>query len=58
MMGIAQSMASLGRILGPLWGGYAFDALGAAFPFITAGIFMTLAFLLSLLGLRQHGAFR
>jgi predicted MFS family arabinose efflux permease len=53
MMGIAQSMASLGRILGPLCGGYAFDALGAASPFVTGSIFMSLAFLLSVLVLRQ-----
>jgi predicted MFS family arabinose efflux permease len=51
IMGIAQSMASLGRILGPMWGGYAFGALGPASPFITGGTFMGLAFLLSLISL-------
>jgi multidrug resistance protein len=54
IMGIAHSMASLGRILGPMWGGYAFDALGTASPFITGGIFMGLAFLLSLISLRNQ----
>ncbi|MBZ5496198.1 MAG: MFS transporter [Acidobacteriia bacterium] len=53
IMGIAQSMASLGRILGPLWGGYAFKAFGIVSPFVTAGLFMGLAFLLSLVTLRN-----
>ncbi len=48
IMGIAQSMASLGRILGPMWGGYVFDAIGVEWPFISGGLLMSLAFLLSL----------
>ncbi len=48
IMGIAQSMASLGRILGPMWGGYTFGAYGNQWPFISAGIFMSAAFFLSL----------
>ncbi len=48
VMGIAQSMASLGRILGPVWGGYTFDALGFRWPFLSAAMFMALAFGLSL----------
>jgi len=54
VMGIAQSIASLGRIFGPMWGGYAFGTFGIASPFITAGMFMTLAFLLSVFGLKNH----
>jgi MFS transporter, DHA1 family, tetracycline resistance protein len=53
IMGIAQSVASLGRILGPLWGGYAFDAFGIGSPFITGGMFMAVAFLISILRLRN-----
>jgi len=56
IMGIAQSMASLGRILGPLWGGYAFGAFGVVSPFLTAGMFMGLAFLLSLTTVRNSTA--
>ncbi len=48
IMGIAQSLASLGRILGPIWGGYSFGTLGMRWPFLSAAFFMTLAFLLSL----------
>ena len=53
IMGIAQSMGSLGRILGPIWGGYTFGAVGIRSPFITAGCIMALAFLLTLENLRR-----
>ena len=48
IMGITHSLASLGRILGPLWGGYTFDRFGREWPFLSGGILMSLAFLLSL----------
>ena len=51
IMGIAQSMASLGRIVGPIWGGYCFGAFGFRWPFISAAFLMGIAFLLSLKGL-------
>jgi MFS transporter, DHA1 family, tetracycline resistance protein len=54
IMGVAQSMASLGRILGPICGGYVFDALGVGWPFLTGGIFMALAFVLSRTSLKNH----
>lgn len=53
VMGIAQSMSSLGRILGPIWGGYSFGSLGFRWPFLSAGMFMFVAFLLSLRNLRK-----
>lgn len=49
IMGIAQSLASLGRILGPLWGGYTFGKFGEEWPFLSGAILMTFAFILSLL---------
>jgi multidrug resistance protein len=54
IMGIAQSMASLGRIIGPIWGGYAFGAFGFRWPFISAALFMTFAFLISLKSLSHE----
>jgi len=48
IMGIAQSLASMGRIVGPAWGGYTFDAIGQQWPFLSGGILMSAAFLLSL----------
>jgi DHA1 family tetracycline resistance protein-like MFS transporter len=48
IMGIAQSTSSLARVLGPVWGGYTFDSFGIRWPFISAGLLMVLAFLMSL----------
>jgi hypothetical protein len=39
-----------------MWGGYTFDAFGIGWPFHTAGMFMTLAFLLSIITLRESTA--
>ncbi|PYV10190.1 MAG: tetracycline resistance MFS efflux pump [Acidobacteria bacterium] len=51
ILGLAQSVGSLGRILGPMWGGFTFG-LDMRWPFLTGGAFMALAFLLSLRNLR------
>jgi MFS family permease len=48
IMGIAQSMPSLGRILGPIWGGYSFGAIGLRWPFLSAALCTTVAFLIGL----------
>lgn len=55
VLGVSQSMASLGRILGPAWGGFIYDQLGFEYPYLTGGLFMLLAFLLSVLP-RRHSA--
>ncbi len=39
VLGINHSMASLGRVLGPLWGGFAYSQFGFRSPFLTASIF-------------------
>jgi len=41
-LGVAQSLASLGRVLGPLWGGFAYMALGAQISYVIAGGIMVL----------------
>jgi MFS transporter, DHA1 family, tetracycline resistance protein len=56
IMGIAQSMASMARILGPLWGGYSFGELGHVWPFLSAGLLMALAFFMSLKNLASRFA--
>jgi MFS transporter, DHA1 family, tetracycline resistance protein len=48
IMGFAQSLSSLGRILGPAWGGFACGAFGMQWPYISGGLLMGMAFLLSL----------
>ncbi len=47
IMGIAQSTASLARVLGPMWGGYTFGSIGIRWPFVSAGLLMGLAFIMS-----------
>jgi len=52
ILGVAQSLASLARILGPVWGGFTFDAFGFQYPYLTGGLFMAVAFSLSLLAVK------
>jgi MFS family permease len=48
VMGIGQSMSTLGRILGPVAGGYLFDAMGPGSPYWLAAVCTLIACLLSL----------
>jgi predicted MFS family arabinose efflux permease len=47
VLGLTQSLNSLARIVGPLWGGFAFDHLGIGMPYITSAAVMGLAALLA-----------
>ena len=47
VLGIAQSMSTLGRILGPIAGGLLFDRVGAASPYMLGAAVMLLACALS-----------
>lgn len=47
ILGVNQSLSSLARVLGPIWGGLMFD-IGFQWPFISAAGFAFVAFLLSL----------
>ena len=47
-LGVSQSLGSLARIIGPLWGGWVFDHLGIRVPFYTAGGLMLVAWVLSI----------
>jgi multidrug resistance protein len=47
VMGLTQSLNSLARIVGPMWGGFAFDRLGIGMPYITSAAVMALAALLA-----------
>lgn len=47
IMGIGQSMSTLGRILGPVVGGYLFDKMGPSMPYWLGAVCMLLAFGLS-----------
>jgi multidrug resistance protein len=38
VIGVVQSLASLARVVGPLWGGFTFRALGISAPFVSGGV--------------------
>jgi len=44
-LGLNQSFSAFARVLGPLWGGFAFEYMGYEFPFLT-GAFFTLLILI------------
>ncbi|MGE5807077.1 MAG: MFS transporter [Ignavibacteria bacterium] len=47
-LGVNQSLSAFGRVLGPLWGGFAFEFLGYPYPFLTGALF---TFIILLLGM-------
>lgn len=47
VLGLNQSIASLGRVIGPVWGGFSFDYFGYQFPFLTGAAFTLFALVLS-----------
>ncbi len=53
MLGLASSIASLGRVVGPAWGGYLYDAYGMTTPYVSAAALMMIAFFVSVIGLRN-----
>jgi multidrug resistance protein len=55
VLGLAQSLASLGRVVGPAWGGFLFDRFGPATPFFSAATIMSLAFAVALASLARGG---
>ena len=48
VMGLTQSLNSLARIIGPMWGGFAFDNLGIGMPYISAAGIMAIASAISI----------
>lgn len=47
-LGFSQSLSALGRVLGPLWGGFSYDYLGFQAPFLTGALITLLTLLISL----------
>jgi predicted MFS family arabinose efflux permease len=52
-LGLSQSLGSLARIIGPMWGGFVFDAFGITVPFFTAAGLMLVAWGISLAAFRD-----
>ncbi|MFC2094798.1 MFS transporter [Bacteroidota bacterium] len=44
-LGVNQSVSAIARVLGPLWGGFAFEFLGYPFPFLTGAAFTFVIFI-------------
>ncbi len=55
ILGLASSLASLGRVAGPAWGGFLFDHFGMTVPYLSAAAMMLIAFGVSFIGLRGEG---
>jgi predicted MFS family arabinose efflux permease len=53
ILGLAASLSSLGRVVGPAWGGYLYDAHGTTTPYLSAATLMLIAFAISFVGLRS-----
>lgn len=56
VLGLAQSLASLGRIVGPAWGGFLFDRYGMSFPYLSGAAIMLVAVIVSMASLRTDVA--
>lgn len=52
-MGVTNSLASLGRILGPLFGGYLYESVSGTAPFIGAGVVAFVALMMAALHFRE-----
>jgi multidrug resistance protein len=53
VLGVNQSMGSLGRVFGPVWGGFAFNVFGYQFPFWTASFFTLISLYLGIENFRK-----
>jgi DHA1 family multidrug resistance protein-like MFS transporter len=53
-MGLSNSFISLGRIAGPVWAGFAFDA-NVNYPYLSGSVFMFVGFLLALVLIAPRG---
>jgi multidrug resistance protein len=55
-LGVSQSLASLARIVGPVWGGFVFDRFGIAVPFYASAALMLGACALSVAAVKGFPA--
>jgi hypothetical protein len=47
-MGVQQTFGGVARVVGPIYAGFAYDHLGHAVPFFTAGVIVLLTITLGL----------
>lgn len=48
ILGMNQSLSALARVLGPVWGGFAFEFLGYEFPFLTGALFTFITLIITI----------
>lgn len=53
ILGINQSISAFARVLGPLWGGFAFEFIGFEFPFLTGGLFTFITLVITFIYLKS-----
>ncbi len=53
IMGLNSAMTSLGRVVGPLWGGYIYD-INLTYPFFSGAATLALGLLVSLVGFQKR----
>ena len=53
ILGLASSLASLGRVVGPAMGGFLYDSYGMTTPYLSASGLMLVAFAVSFFGLSR-----
>jgi len=56
-LGFNQSLSAFARVLGPLWGGFAFQYIGYQFPFLTGAAFTFVIFVISVIYLSKKIVF-
>lgn len=56
VLGVSQSFSAFARVLGPLWGGFAYDYLGYQSPFLTGAFFTFITILLAIFFLKTESA--
>jgi predicted MFS family arabinose efflux permease len=55
ILGLASSLASLGRVAGPAWGWYLYDQFGMTTPYLTASALLFIALVVAAAGLKDDG---
>jgi multidrug resistance protein len=55
-LGLAASLGSLGRVVGPAIGGFLYDIYGPGTPYVTAAILMAVTALVAVIGFRSREA--
>lgn len=52
VLGLNQSFSAMARVLGPVWGGFAYEIIGYQIPFLTGAFFTFITFLIVIFMLR------